>query len=171
MLLSIKREAEERTCLMSLGKKDMLQVAGILCVEIAESDIFWKRPPWTRLSLFPVHEVLVKFPSKGCSMPQSWRQFLDQPAAVESDVAPGANHGSPENIPASYSIFLFDKGSFKKKTRGSLKACTTSAFSAAWHQQAQSQIRFYKRFGSLMYMACKLMDNIFWKWYGSSFAS
>ena len=85
-------------------------------------------------------------------MPQSWRQFLDQPAAVESDVAPGENHGSPENIPASYSIFLFDNASFKKKTRGSLKACTTSAFSAAWHQQAQSQIRFYKRFGSLMYI-------------------
>ena len=83
---------------------------------IKQSDIFWKKPPWTRLRLFPVHELLVKFPSKGCSMPQSWRQFLDQPAAVESDVAPGANHGSPENIPASYSIFLFDEGSFKKNT-------------------------------------------------------
>lgn len=173
MLLSIKREAEERTCLMSLGKKDMLQVAGILCVEIAESDIFWKRQPWTRLSLFPVHEVLVKFPSKGCSMPQSWRQFLDQPAAVESDVAPGANHGSPENIPASYSIFLFDKGSFKKKNtwlpEGLYYICLLCCLAPA--SPVKSQIRFYKRFGSLMYMACKLMDNIFWKWYGSSFAS
>lgn len=83
--------------------------------QIKQSDIFWKKPPWIRLRLFPVHELLVKFPSKGYSMPQSWRQFLDQPAAVESDVAPGENHGSPENIPASYSIFLFDNASFKKK--------------------------------------------------------
>ncbi len=68
-----------------------------------------------------------------------------------------------KNVPASFSIFRFDNGvsmtchsstwTYRSSPRpprgGTLKAWTISAFSAAWHQQARSQLRFYKRLDPL----------------------
>ena len=156
-----------------IRKKNMLQVAGILCVEIAESNnrTFLKEAAmnkaqvvsctWTacqvsfkRVFHATVLEAVLGSASSCWKWCCAWRKSW---------------------IARKYPCFIFNipvwRGEFQKKHVAPWRPCTTSAFSAAWHQQAQSQIRFYKRFGSLMYMACKLMDNIFWKWYGSSFAS
>ena len=68
-----------------------------------------------------------------------------------------------KKVPASFSIFRFDNGvsmtchsstwTYRSSPRpprgGTLKAWIISAFSAAWHQQAQSQLRFYKRLDPL----------------------
>ena len=156
-----------------IRKKNMLQVAGILCVEIAESNnrTFFERSRHEQGSgCFLYMNCLSSFLQKGvpCHSLGGSSWISQQLLKVMLRLAQIMDRPKISLLHIQYSCLT--RG-VSKKTRGSLKACTTSAFSAAWHQQAQSQIRFYKRFGSLMYMACKLMDNIFWKWYGSSFAS